>query len=95
MFNRQQEKSKLDAEIDRALDALKTKNPGTEEYTGILNHVEKLHKMQETPDRVSYDTMVGSAVHLVGLLLIIRHENVNVITSKAMNFIHKPKDLQF
>jgi len=47
--------------------------------------------MQETPDRVSYDTMVATAANLVGIALIIRHEHVNVITSKAMSFVPKLK----
>lgn len=86
--------SRLDTEIDRALEALHEKRPGTEEYKGILDHVEKLHKIQETPDRVSYDTMVATAANLVGIALIIRHEHVNVITSKAMSFI-RPNKTQF
>ena len=83
--------SRLDNEIERALKELNDKKPGTEEYKAVLNHVETLHKIQETPDRVSYDTMVATAANLIGIALIIRHEHVNVITSKAMSFIPKLK----
>jgi len=88
---RKKSPSPLDAEIARALKELNDKKPGTEEYNSILNHLEKLHKIQETPDRVSYDTMVATAANLVGIALIIRHEHVNVITSKAMSFVPKLK----
>jgi len=83
--------TRLDNEVERALKELSEKKPGTDEYNSILNHVEKLHKMQETPDRVSYDTMVATVANLVGIALIIRHEHVNVITSKAMSFVPKLK----
>ena len=83
--------TRLDHEVERALKELNGQKPGTDEYSNILAHLEKLHKMQETPDRVSYDTMVATAANLVGIALIIRHEHVNVITSKAMSFVPKLK----
>jgi len=77
---------------DQALDVL-IKNEDPDKYEEALSHVEKLHKMRvaSQPDRVSYDTMVSVAANLIGIALIIRHEHVNVITSKALSFIPKLK----
>jgi hypothetical protein len=41
--------------------------------------------------RVSPDTALLSATNILGILLIIRHEYVNVITSKAQSFVLKPR----
>jgi len=98
MFQRTDTPSKLDTELDRAFDALNEKNPGTDEYERAMNNVVTLHKMKAAepqPDRVSYNTLVTVAANLIGIGLIIRHEHVNVITSKALSHIITPKNPQF
>jgi len=35
------------------------------------------------------------AANLLGIVMVIKHENVNVITSKALNMIPKLKNPQF
>jgi hypothetical protein len=87
----------VDGEIARVVVVLQEKEVGSEEYATLLEQLNKLHKMRqdEKPDRVSSNTMLTVAANLIGIAAIIRHENVNVITSKAMNFIIKPKTEQF
>jgi hypothetical protein len=79
----------VDKEINRAVLVLGEQEPNSEEYASTLEHLAKLQKIrqEEKPDRISYDTMLMVGAHLAGMLLIIRHENVNVITSKALSFI--------
>jgi hypothetical protein len=87
----------VDDEIARIVVVLQDLEPNSDEYGATLDKLTKLQKIrqEEKPDRASTDTLVTVAANLVGIALIIRHENVNVITSKAMSFIIKPKTPQF
>jgi len=40
---------------------------------------------------VSRDTLAVIGANLLGILMIIKHENVNVITSRAMGLILSPR----
>jgi hypothetical protein len=83
--------TKLETAINRALSELESQDVGSKEYTMIVNDVVKLHKMKEDekPDSVSMDTAATIAANILGILLIIRHENVNVISSQAMSKLMK------
>jgi hypothetical protein len=83
----------VDNEISRLVLALQDKEVDSEEYGSILERLGKLHKVRqdEKPDRVSSDTIALITANLAGILLVIRHENVNVVTSKALSFILKAK----
>jgi hypothetical protein len=84
--------SLLDFQIDKAIRALNGYEIGSEEYVKILDTLSTLYKMkEENTSSVSKDTLAVIGANLLGILLIIQHENVNVITSKAMNLVMKPR----
>lgn len=85
--------SPLDKAIDSALETLIARDDSGEEYGVVLDRVVKLHKMKEAQAsrQVSPDTLVLAATNLLGILLIINHERLNVVTSKAMGFIIRPR----
>jgi hypothetical protein len=93
MFTGVKKPTALETALDRALETLSEKTVGTDEYVRTLEAVTELHKMKEAekPSQVSPDTMLLVGANLVGILLIIRHEHVNVITSRAMNTLIKPR----
>lgn len=93
MFFDPKPKPTLDRNIENAEWKLNSMDPEDEKYSDVLEKVTRLYKLREqsAPQRVSPDTIVLAAVNLVGILLIIRHENINVITSKAMSFVLKPR----
>jgi hypothetical protein len=66
---------------------------GSEEFGVALDQLSKLQKIrqEEKPDTVSSDALLAAAVNILGIALIIKHEHVNVITSKALGFIPKLK----
>lgn len=72
--------------LNKALLELNDEEVGSERYQSILESIVKLDKVaqDEKPDQVSLDTAATIAANLLGILLIIRHEHINVITSKAM-----------
>lgn len=86
-------KTELENAYDKALEELMNHKVGSKEYNEILDHVAKLHKMkeEEKPSDVSKDTQALIAANLLGILMIITHERVNVITSKALNFVTRPR----
>lgn len=93
MFTKSDTERKLDAEINAALDELKDHGRDSDEYAKILEHIAKLHKMkaEESPQKISPDTMLMVTANLVGILAILGHEHVGPVTSKALSFVIKTR----
>lgn len=85
--------SPLERAVNRALQSLNHYDVGSEEYAKTMDALVKLHKMKEDekPSSVSKDTMATIAANLLGIVIIISHERVNVITSKAFGLLLKPR----
>jgi hypothetical protein len=79
----------LESELDRTLVRLRTEMPNSEDYTKTLGLVERLHDMldDEQPDVVSKNTLLVVGGNLLGIILILKHEHLNPITSKALGFV--------
>jgi hypothetical protein len=92
MFKRR-EPTTLEKVFDRTIRGLDRHTIGSDDYNKTMEAVVKLHKMKEEEriPSVSKDTMLVVAANLLGIILIIKHENVNVITSRALNLILKPR----
>lgn len=90
---RLREPSPLDVEVDRAVRSLKNHVVGSDEYVKALDLIARLHKIKEEdkPRSVSRDTLAIVGANLLGILMIIKHEHVNVITSRAMGMVIKPR----
>lgn len=93
MFTKSGDQPKVDAALDRAFNKLNDFDVNSDEYEKTLNGIVKLHKLKEDerPSEISKDTMLLVAANLLGILLIIRHEHVNVISSKAMGTLIRPR----
>jgi hypothetical protein len=91
MFTKPESPTLLEKEITRVLKDMTNKDPASQEYKNLMERLQALHKMADDnrPPRVSPDTALLSATNILGILLIIRHEYVNVITSKAQSFVQK------
>jgi hypothetical protein len=85
------QKPMLDVAIDKALAQLGDGDIDTDKYSKQVDQVAKLYKLKEIDSRtrVSADTLAVVAGNLIGILLIINHERVNVITTKALGFVLK------
>lgn len=94
MFTRfKRTRSPIDVEIDALLEQLSFYRNQPAEYKKLMDEVERLHKMkmQNASRRVSPDTALMTSAHLLGIVMILKHEQVNVITSKATSFLPKMK----
>lgn len=58
-------------------------------YALRKRELELKEKEAEKPDRLSKDTLAIVAANVAGILAILAHERVNVIASKALNFVRK------
>ena len=79
----------LESELDRALVRLRTEMPTSEDYAKTLSLVERLNGMldKDIPEAVSKNTMLIVGGNLLGIILILKHEHLNIITSKALGFV--------
>lgn len=79
----------VDGVIIQATEELQVHEVTSEEYATVLERLGKLHKMRqdEKPNRVSPDTAVLAGANILGIMMILRHESLNVITSKALSFV--------
>lgn len=96
MFNKNKtEKNRpgLEKAIDDALIELAGLQADTEEFNKVLDKIERLYKLrapeQEPAKPVSMDTIVAVAGNLAGIILIINHEKLHVISTKAVQFVGK------
>lgn len=85
--------SSVELEVERALRELKNHPIGSEEYNKTLDAIVMLHKMQEEekPTFVSRDTLAVVGANLLGILLIINHERVDIASRAAMSLLMKPR----
>ena len=83
----------LESAFERAIRELSVTEVTSEDYATTLDRVVTLHKMlvEDKPNQVSKDTMAVVGANLLGIVLIIKHEFVNVISSRAMSLLMKPK----
>lgn len=85
--------SSYDRQINNILADMTTMETSSEEYGTLLERLQKLHKLktEERSSRVSPDTVLLATTNLIGIFMIIRHEDLNVITSKALSFVQRPR----
>lgn len=83
----------LETAIKRLHDDMLAEDPHTDQYTKMADNLTKLYKLREHDTvkrwRPSPDVVLASTVNIIGILLVIRHEDVNVITTKAMSMVRK------
>lgn len=82
---------KLDEIIDRLMQDMTEVDPDTEKYAAMADQLTKLYaiKNETRSRRVSPDTLANVAANLAGIAIIVGHERVHIVTSKALGFIKK------
>ena len=78
----------LESEIESVLRNLNLTAVDSAEYQSILRHLERLYALKgPKPERVKNDTLAIIGGNLLGILMILKHERVDIITSKALSFV--------
>lgn len=79
----------LEEEYIRILAVLPMHQADSQDYVKLLSSAERIYEMMDnkTPSPLSRETLLTVGANILGILLIIKHEDVNVITSKALGFV--------
>lgn len=93
MFTWNEVDSQLEAEIESALAELSNHDKTSEEYATIVEHVSTLYKLKadRKPKPISPDAVLAVAANIFGIWWLTRYEHENVISSKALGFVIKPR----
>jgi hypothetical protein len=87
-------KKSLQLAIDRLHEEMAKVSPTSDEYAKMAERLDELYKITTYKQggwSSSTDQVVGVAGSLVGIVAIMSFERANVITTKAMNFVFKPR----
>lgn len=82
----------LDAVINKHLAVMSELDPKTAtEYPEMVKTLDTLYSLRNAskPKPMSADVKATIAANLAGIVLILGHERVGVITSKALGFVAK------
>lgn len=80
----------LDLQINAHLAAMATLDPlKSQEYGDMVKHLNTLYSLRETAKPMSTGEKATIVAHLAGIALVLNHERLGVITSKAFGLIMK------
>ena len=85
-------KNDISIEVDRVVDFLSKIDPSDDEYTKAIQNLKVLCEARaKRPGLlIEPEVVISAVVNILGIALILRHEQFNVVTTKAMTFI-RPK----
>lgn len=92
MFGKSEATVLLEKEIAHGLRDLAAHDVHSDEYSKMLDRVVALYRMKEEEKSKfgSKDTLAVVFGNLLGILMVVKHENVNVITSRAFQLLLRP-----
>lgn len=86
--------SVLDEPIEKLLTQMNKTEPGSKEYSVMVDQLERLNraKAEEHKSKVDSNTWAIVAGNLLGILIIVAYEQKHVMVSKGLGFVIKPRD---
>lgn len=81
-------KTLLNGEVTRIQKELGKHDVASDEYLILLKNLEKLMEL-EGSRIISKEEFFKSGIYLAGILLVINHEKIHVISTKAMGLLTK------
>jgi hypothetical protein len=92
MFGKSEITELLEKEIAHGLRDLARHDVNSEEYLKILDRLVSLHRIKEEDKSKfgSRDTLAVVFGNLLGIIMVVKHEHVNVITSRAFQLLLRP-----
>ena len=88
-----EEQYTFEDEVEHILETLRELDPTSKEYRKTVQNLRVLCEARSRrPARlIEPETILTVLANLIGIGLIIRHEQFNVITTRATNLLIKPK----
>jgi hypothetical protein len=81
---------KVKKEIDNLMDRLSNMEPDSEGYSQVLDRVERLEEIRMKKSPIKLDLLVPALTNIVGILLVLNYEKLDVVASKAFGLIKRP-----
>jgi hypothetical protein len=95
MFNKKPDTNRqgLEATIDDLMAQMSEHQPDSPEYKAMVENLTKIYTLRDEKSNkvVSPDALLAVAGNLLGIALIVGHERIGVVTSKALQFVLKAK----
>jgi hypothetical protein len=93
MSTKSNSKQELDKAIARVLASMEGSLPESPEYAEMVDQLVKLHglKVNTAKKLPNSDTLATIAANLVGIILILHYERVDVIATKALSLLNKAR----
>jgi hypothetical protein len=81
----------FDTEVDRILGLMSVMDPTSDEYSKAADSLKTVCEARSKKPSFPVDpeVVIAAAVNLVGIVLILQHERLNVVTSRAISFVRK------
>lgn len=93
MSTNKENKEALNEAIAEVLLEMKGFTAESEEYAKMVSQLETLYKIKATlpSNRVSPDAVLATFANLAGLGFIMKFEQTHALTTKALNFVIRPR----
>lgn len=95
MFNTTKSKKEytIDTEIEHILSYMAKLSPDSKEYSNCALNLETMYKAKTASGsgKVCWDTVIAAGTGILQVGMIIWHERLNVISSKALGYVFKPR----
>ena len=81
--------TKLERERDAVLDTMNGMDPSTEEYSAMAkNLVQIMDALSKDKERkIDWTPIISGGVALLQIVIILKYEELNVISTKAFSFV--------
>lgn len=81
----------IDREIAYILNEMDSTDIDDESYTLMINRLDSLYDIRNKNNswRIKPETVLMMSTNLLGIIIVLKHEEMNVITSKAFGLIGK------
>ena len=83
----------IDSEIDRLIAEMKEMKVESQEYANAIENLSWLTeaRAQKGPFQIDMNTVVVVIASFAEMLLLMNHEKLNIVTTKAFNRMTKPR----
>lgn len=83
----------FDQEVDNIISKLSKMDPSKPEYTAAVDNLKTLTEARSKRSArvIEPEVLVTAGVAVFQVMAIIWHEKLNVVTTKAIGFVFKPK----
>lgn len=83
----------LDEEMNRIVARMNEMDVTEEDYTALMAHLDRLVQLRkdDRSSRIDPNTLAVVGGNLLGIIIIVSYERVNVITTRALTMIRDVK----